>query len=71
VIDGFPPAELLELGGGRPVWVTLHGDEMPELDAMRTVLQIAADTEPERAAALAAAGFVLALEGFAGASSLL
>ena len=71
VIDGFPPAELLELGGGRPVWVTLHGDEMPELDAMRTVLQIAAETEPERAAALAAAGFVLALEGFAGASPLL
>ena len=32
VLGGFPPAELLELGGGRPVWVTLDGDELPALD---------------------------------------
>ena len=46
------PTELLELGGGRPVWVSLDGDDAPELAAMRTVLQIAPDTAPERAQAL-------------------
>jgi EAL and modified HD-GYP domain-containing signal transduction protein len=71
VIEGFAPMELLELGGGRPVWVTLGGDEPPALDAMRTVLQIAHDTDAEQARALAAAGFVLALDGFDGASPLL
>ena len=50
VIEGFPPAELLELGGGRPVWVTLDGAELPAAGPMRTVLQIAPETEPERAA---------------------
>jgi EAL and modified HD-GYP domain-containing signal transduction protein len=71
VLAGFPPTELLELGGGRTVWVTLHGDGIPALDPMRTVLQIAAETEPDRAAALAGAGFVLALDGFEGGSPLL
>ena len=56
VIGGFPPTELLELGGGRPVWVTLDGAELPALDPMRTVLQIAPDTAPERAGALARGG---------------
>jgi EAL and modified HD-GYP domain-containing signal transduction protein len=71
VLQGFPPAELLELGGGRPVWVTLDGEDLPALDPMRTVLQIGPDTDLERARALAGAGFVLALDGFEGASPLL
>ena len=71
VLQGFPAAELLELGGGRPVWVTLDGSATPELDAMRSVLQISPETELGRASALAAAGFVLALEGFEGESPLL
>lgn len=71
VIGGFPPAELLELGGGRPVWVTPDGAGPPALDRGRTVLQLPPDTELERAAELAAAGFTLAIDGFDGAPLLL
>ena len=33
VLGAFAPDELLELGGGRPVWVSLDGDDVPELAA--------------------------------------
>lgn len=70
VIGGFPSADLLELGAGRPVWVT-PGDGTPDLDPERAVLQLRPDTELERAAGLAAAGFKLAIDGFDGAPLLL
>ncbi len=71
VLGAFGPDELIELGGGRPVWVTLDGDEVPTLERDRAVLQVANDSPVERAQELAAAGFGLALDRFTGASPLL
>ncbi|HWK30076.1 MAG TPA: HDOD domain-containing protein [Solirubrobacter sp.] len=61
VAGDLPPADLLELGGGRPVWIATA--EAPDVDPARVVLQLAADTAPEHAAALRRAGFTLALDG--------
>jgi EAL and modified HD-GYP domain-containing signal transduction protein len=73
VLDGFQSAELQELGGGRPIW--LHAPEDPArldgLDPGRTVLQIPPDTALDRAQTLRAAGFGLALDGYAGDDALL
>lgn len=64
VAGDLPLVELLELGGGRPVWVTLGEHVSPDVDRAHVVLQLPPDTGPERAAELAAAGFTLAgLEG--------
>ena len=71
ILENFAPADLLELGAGRPVWVGLDGAEPPELVREGAVLQIAADSESERAQALVTAGFALALDGFEGDSELL
>jgi c-di-GMP phosphodiesterase len=71
VLHGFLPAELLELGAGRPVWVGLDGAEPPDLDRERTVLQLLPDDANERARELAAAGFALALDDFEGGAELL
>ena len=70
VLGAFPPDELVELGGGRPVWLSLDGEDVPA-GARPAVLQIAADTAAERAQALAGAGFALALDGYEGPSPLL
>lgn len=71
VIGAFAPEELIELGGGRPVWVSLDGGDVPALERDRAVLQVSNDAPVERARELAAAGFGLALDGFAGTSPLL
>jgi c-di-GMP phosphodiesterase len=71
VLGAFGPDELIELGGGRPVWVSLDGDDIPALARDRAVLQVASDSPVERAQELAAAGFGLALDGFEGTSPLL
>jgi EAL and modified HD-GYP domain-containing signal transduction protein len=71
VLAGFSPPALLELGAGRPVWVALDGELPPELDRARTVLQLTPAAPVERASALQAQGFSLALDDFAGASDLL
>src|SRR4051812_26709945 len=73
VLDGFPPTELLELGGGRPIWLNAP-DEPARLDGLdpgRSVLQIPPDTSLDRAQTLRAAGFGLALDGYAGDDTLL
>ena len=56
VLGAFAPDELVELGGGRPVWVGLDGEDVPELPRDRAVLQLAPDAPPERAQALAGGG---------------
>jgi EAL and modified HD-GYP domain-containing signal transduction protein len=71
VLAGFAPATLLELGAGRPVWVALDGELPPELDRARVVLQLTPGASAERAAALRAQGFALALDEFDGTSELL
>jgi EAL and modified HD-GYP domain-containing signal transduction protein len=71
VLGGFAPDELIGLGGGRPVWVSLDVDAVPDVARDRAVLQIGADADPERARALAAAGYALALDDFSGSSPLL
>jgi EAL and modified HD-GYP domain-containing signal transduction protein len=71
VLHGFAPAELLELGAGRPVWVSPDGAEPPDLDRERIVLQIPPDATIERALALTGAGFPLALDEFEGEPELL
>ena len=71
VLGAFGPDELIELGGGRPVWVSLDGDDVPVLARDRAVLQVATDSPVERAQELVAAGFGLALDGFQGSSPLL
>jgi EAL and modified HD-GYP domain-containing signal transduction protein len=71
VLGAFGPDELIELGGGRPVWVGLEGEDLPELPRDRAVLQLAPDAPAERAQALAGAGFGLAIDGFEGSSPLL
>ena len=50
VLDGFAPAELLELGAGRPVWVGLDGDDRARARPRSgAVLQLAPDDRAERA----------------------
>ena len=71
VLGAFAPEQLIELGGGRPVWVSLDGEDVPEFTRDRAVLQLAPDSEADRAQALAGAGFALALDGFEGSSPLL
>jgi EAL and modified HD-GYP domain-containing signal transduction protein len=71
VLHGFLPAELLELGAGRPVWVGVDGADPPDLDRERVVLQLLPDDAKRRASELAANGFALALDDFAGGSELL
>ena len=53
------------------MWVTADAETVPELNRDLAVLQLTADADPERARALAAAGFTLALDDFAGSSPLL
>jgi EAL and modified HD-GYP domain-containing signal transduction protein len=73
VLDGFPPAELQELGGGRPIWIAAPQDaqRLAGLAPERTVLQVPPDTAVERALELRAGGFGLALDGFEGDGELL
>src|SRR4051812_43582140 len=55
VLDGYAPGELLELGGGRPIWLEAPPAGIPELPVEKAVLQLPAGTDPERARALAKA----------------
>jgi EAL and modified HD-GYP domain-containing signal transduction protein len=73
VLDGFAPAELQELGAGRPIWIAAPADmaRLAGLAPERTVLQIEPDTPVERAQALRQAGFGLALDGYRGNGALL
>jgi EAL and modified HD-GYP domain-containing signal transduction protein len=73
VLDGFQPAELQDLGGGRPIWIKAPDDpaRLDGLDPGRTVLQILPDTAVDRAQTLRQAGFGLALDGYAGDDALL
>ena len=71
VLEKFAPAELLELGGGRPVWISTAGPVPDDLPKDKVVLQLAADTDPERAAALAGQGYGLAIEDYQPGSPLL
>ena len=71
VLTSFAPAELHELGAGRPIWVGLEAGEPPELDRGSAVLLLGPDIEHERAEALAGQGFALALDDFEGAPGLL
>jgi c-di-GMP phosphodiesterase len=73
VLEGFQPKELQELGGGRPIWLAAPDDpaRLDGLDPGRTVLQIAPETPVDRARQLRAAGFGLALDGYAGDDALL
>src|SRR3954452_5276074 len=71
VLDGYAPAELLELGGGRPVWLEAPPAGIPELPPEKAVLQLPAGTDPERARALAKAGFRLAADDYEGDEALL
>src|SRR3954471_5500047 len=71
VLDGYAPAELLELGGGRPVWLEAPPAGIPELPPEKAVLQLPAGTDPERARALARAGFRLAADDYEGDEALL
>lgn len=71
VLASFPPGELVALAAGRPLWLSLDGEVAPELAAHGLTLQLAAGTSVERARALRAAGFTLALDGYEGASPLL
>jgi EAL and modified HD-GYP domain-containing signal transduction protein len=73
VLAGFAAAELQELGGGRPVWIGAPEDVrgLAGLTPDRTVVQIPPDTPVERAQALRADGFGLALDGFEGEGELL
>jgi len=73
VLDGFQPAELQELGGGRPIWLNAPEDpaRLDGLDPVRTVLQIRPEVPIDRARQLRQAGFGLALDGYAGDAALL
>jgi c-di-GMP phosphodiesterase len=73
VLEGFQPAELQELGGGRPIWIDAPDDpaRLDGLDPARTVLQIRPETSVDRARQLRQAGFGLALAGYAGDEALL
>src|SRR3954463_21042 len=73
VLEGFQPAELQELGGGRPIWLDAPADpaRLDGLDPVRTVLQIRPETPIDRAQQLRQAGFGLALDGYAGDEALL
>jgi EAL and modified HD-GYP domain-containing signal transduction protein len=71
VLEGHAPSDLLELGGGRAIWLDAPPAGIPELPTERTVLQVHPDTEPERAKALHGAGFTLALDDFEGDDALL
>jgi c-di-GMP phosphodiesterase len=73
VLDGFAPADLQELGGGRAIWIAAPADpgRLDGLATERTVLQVAPDTQPERARELHEAGFGLAIDGFEGDGPLL
>jgi EAL and modified HD-GYP domain-containing signal transduction protein len=53
------------------VWISLDGDELPELAREQAVLQLAPSAPRGRARALAEAGFALALDGFDGPSPLI
>jgi c-di-GMP phosphodiesterase len=71
VLNAFTPDELLALGAGRPVWLTLDGDVAPELPRERAVIQLNDSTPRERVAELREAGFTLAYDGLEGPSRLL
>src|SRR3954452_10610549 len=71
VLDGYAPEELVQLGGGRPVWVEAPPSGIPALPPERAVLQLAPGTGVERAEALRNAGFTLAADDFAGDEALL
>ena len=73
VLDGFEPAELQDLGGGRPIWIAApeHPERLDGLKPDRTVLQIPPSASPDRAQALRQAGFGLALDGYTGDDALL
>src|SRR5919206_383827 len=71
VLEGYAPADLLELGGGRAIWLDAPPAGIPELPPDRAVLQIHPDTERERAKALQDAGFTLAVDDYEGGEGLL
>src|SRR3954447_17280329 len=71
VLDGYAAGELLELGGGRPVWLEAPPAGIPELPPEKAVLQLAPGTGVERAEALRKAGFTLAADDLGGDEALL
>src|SRR4051794_19338300 len=71
VLEGYAVDELVELGGGRPVWVEAPPSGIPALPPERSVLQLVPGTGAERAEALRKAGFTLAADDFAGDAALL
>jgi EAL and modified HD-GYP domain-containing signal transduction protein len=71
VLQRFDSAELLELGGGLPVWIDLADQDPPGLPPERVVFQLGPRTRPERARELAAAGWTLAVDDFDGPGPLL
>src|SRR3954470_15690900 len=64
VLDGYAAGELVELGGGRPVWVEAPPSGIPALPPAKSVLQLAPGTGLQRAEALRKAGFTLAADDF-------
>jgi EAL and modified HD-GYP domain-containing signal transduction protein len=71
VLEGYPPADLLELGGGRAIWLDAPPAGIPELPPDRAVLQIHPDTDAERAEALHRAGFTVAIDDYDGGGDAL
>src|SRR3954467_3031699 len=73
VLEGFQPAELQELGGGRPIWLNAPEDpaRLDGLDPVRTVLQIRPEVPIDRARQLRQAAYGLAPAGYAGDDALL
>ena len=71
VLDGYSPEQLLELGGGRAIWVEAPPTGIPALPSERAVMQLPAGMDAERGKALAEAGFTIAAEDYAGDESLL
>ncbi len=73
VVDAFEPSELVTLGAGRPVWVSVAdaGEGVPRIAPESAVLQLTAAAPSERARALRAAGYSVAIEDFDGDARLL
>jgi c-di-GMP phosphodiesterase len=71
VLDGYSPEQLLELGGGRAIWVEAPPTGIPALPSDRAVMQLPTGMDAERGKALADAGFTIAAEDYAGDESLL
>jgi EAL and modified HD-GYP domain-containing signal transduction protein len=69
VLESYPPAELIALAGGRPLWLTLDGEVASELSA--AVIQLRPDADLTRARRLRESGFTLALDDYSRATELL